>query len=128
MGFVRNHAIIVTGTFGDWISKAHCKATELFPWVSPICPDQTNGSRSFFIPPDGSKEHWDESDHGDSRRASFKDFLDLLCRQYDEYGSSPLCWVEVRYGGDDQEAAIEADGDWIFREKHPPKVVEWLNQ
>lgn len=78
MGYLRRHAIVVTGDDYEEskdILAAHAKATEIFPWVSPICPPQVNGERSFFIPPDGSKEGWSDSDKGDERRNEFVEWL-----------------------------------------------------
>jgi hypothetical protein len=100
MGHMRHHSIIVTGCMDGALDKAHDEAVRLFAWVSPRCPDQTNGYRSFFIPPDGSKEGWDESESGDSHRNAFVAFLQSL--RYED-GSSPVDWVEVVFGD---------DGDW----------------
>lgn len=102
MGYIRNHAIIVTAEdygSGD-LEVAHCEATRIFPWVSPISPPAINRSRSFFIPPDGSKEGWTESDDGDKRRERFRKFLMEGFRYSD--GSSKLHWIEIEYPGDDQ--------------------------
>jgi hypothetical protein len=95
MGYLRRHAIVVTGDdFRESkdILDAHAKATEIFPWVSPVSPPATNGERSFFIPPDGSKEGWGESRLGDERRDSFIAWL----RKFGQ-----VCWVEVCYAEDD---------------------------
>jgi hypothetical protein len=105
MGYIRNHAIIVTATYGNYIELAHAKATKIFPWVSPISVPELNESRSFFIPPDGSKEGWVESDIGNKERAEFKSWLR---KQAYEDESTPLDWCEVRYGGNDLDAAVEA--------------------
>jgi hypothetical protein len=112
MRHIRNHTIVVTGTYKDFIDRAHAEASNAFGWVSSISPETVNGSRSFFVPPDGSKEGWDESNEGDSRRARFKAWLRSL--EYED-GSSPLSWVEVYFGGDDMEAVVEDDGDASFR-------------
>jgi hypothetical protein len=104
MGYIRNHAIVVTSTYGDYIQQAHVAAKEIFPWVSEISDTGINGSRSFFIPPDGSKEGWEDSDLGDDRRNRFKEWLRL--QEYDDE-SSPLAWCEVWYGGDDEDANVE---------------------
>ena len=103
MGYIRNHAIVVTATYGDHIERAHAEASRIFPWVSPISPKGINGTRSFFIPPDGSKEGLDESDLGDVRRKEFKRYL---CREAFTDGSVPFDWIEVAYGGDDVRAFI----------------------
>ena len=100
VGYLRRHAIVVTG--GDYeeskdILAAHAKATEIFPWASPICPPQVNGERSFFIPPDGSKEGWSDSDKGDERRDTFVKWLQ-------EEGK--VHWVEVCYAEDEPNTRV----------------------
>ncbi len=113
MGYIKNHAILVTGTYGDAIDQAHKRALECFGgMVSPIIESRCNGTRSFFIPPDGSKEGWAASFRGDQQREQFKIWLRA---QLFEDKSAPLDWVEVTYGGDDQEAAIVDDGDVDWR-------------
>jgi hypothetical protein len=76
-----------------------------------------NDSRAFFVPPDGSKEGWSESDEGDGRRDQFIAWLHK--HRYSD-GSGPLKWVEVRVSDDDLDLAIErhyrspdADGNTI---------------
>jgi len=108
MGHIRNHSIIVEANYGDHIQNAHTKASAIFPYVSPISSEVVNGSRSFFIPPDGSKERWEESHEGDARREEFKKWLR---EQAYEDGSSPISWVEVWFGGGDRDAKIVSHGD-----------------
>lgn len=113
MGHVRNHAIIVTASYGPYIQRAHAKARQIFgDYVSEITPMGTNGSQSFFVPPDGSKEGWDESHAGDRRREDFKAWL--RAQAYED-GSTPFSWVELWYGGDDMDAHIEDDGYADYR-------------
>lgn len=106
MGYLRRHAIIVTGD--NWhdakdLKDAHAKATELFPWVSPISAAHTNGEMSFFIPPDGSKEGWPESTAGDTRRDTFVAWLN-------QHGRVD-CWVEVCYGEDEPNTRVTRASD-----------------
>ena len=106
MGYLRRHAIVVTGY--DYrepkdILDAHAKATEIFPWVSPICPPQVNNERSFFIPPDGSKEGWGESDEGDKRRDAFVGWLKSF--------SGYVHWVEVCYAEDEPDTRVTRASD-----------------
>lgn len=114
MGYMRHHAIIVTGIDltvigkGNAVESAHKKAIELFPDLSEITPSEVNGYLSFFIPPDGSKEGWGESDEGDKRRAAFLDHLKTYTY---EDGSSPISWVEVQYGDDERETKVTHDND-----------------
>ena len=104
MGYIRDHAIVVVGTYDDWIDRAHAQATGMFPWVSPISPKAINSSRAFFVPPDGSKEGWPESDAADLVRDSFILWLRAQCY---EDGSSPLKWIEVIVSDDELELSIE---------------------
>ena len=120
MGYIRHHAIIVTGSYHvdinpdcpHWAEKAHDVAVRVFEdttaRVSPVTSDGTNGTRSFFIAPDGSKEGWDASDAGDQART---DFIIWLEGQRYADGSTPLAWVEVQYGDDDCETEIVRDSD-----------------
>ena len=106
MGYLRRHAIVVTGD--DYkeskdILAAHAKATEIFPGVSPICPPQVNGERSFFIPPDGSKEGWGNSDAGDERRNSFVAWM----RSF----NGCVHWVEVCYAEDEPNTRVTRASD-----------------
>ena len=112
MGYIRDHAIVVKCDYGDHIEKAHAEAVRIFApdiengGVAPtaITPEAVNGSRSFLVPPDGSKEGWPESDAGDARRAEFIAYLNGT--KYED-GSSPLKWVEVRVSDYDHELTIE---------------------
>ena len=77
MGYMRYHTIVVADHgHGDDLETAHKYAEREFPWVSPISPEAVNGVRAFFIPPDGSKEGWPESNDGDIRRKNFLSFLE----------------------------------------------------
>ena len=112
MGYIRDHAIIVVGTYGDYLADAHAEAARIFDahsgdgGIAPsaITPPAVNGSQSFFIPPDGSKEGWGSSEDGDARRDKFISYLESV--KYED-GSSPLKWVEVRVSDDDEELTIE---------------------
>lgn len=105
VGYMRRHAIVVTGSAyrdSEDITRAHNKATEVFPWVSPISPPQVNGERSFFVPPDGSKEGWPESLEGDMRRNAFVEWL-----------KKERCvdWVEVSYAEDEPNTHVTRASD-----------------
>src|SRR6266404_5014428 len=97
MGYIINHTIICEGIPPLGLRSAWKKAKSIFPYVSPISRASTNGSTSFFIPPDGSKEGWPESKQGDKRREKFKEFL---------RGKRCVDWVEVSFGADDTRARI----------------------
>lgn len=115
MGTLKEHAIIVTGYYGDHIEEAHAIAEEIFdvgrffPFadaeatlVSPIIDSMVNSVRTFFVAPDGSKEGWSTSDTGDACR---EEFIKWLRKQRYDDGSSPLQWVEVQYGDEAHRTA-----------------------
>lgn len=78
MGYIRHHSIIVIG-HEEAIAAAHGRAVELLAHlVSPVVSSQLNGTASFFVAPDGSKEGWAESEAGDQRRAVFVEHLVAL--------------------------------------------------
>lgn len=98
MGIMSHHAIVVTAGYGDHAEVAHRKAIEIFGdegAVSPLSPEAVNGFRSFCVFPDGSKEGWSESEHGDAARALFIEWLNR--RRYCD-GSTPYTWAEIEMG------------------------------
>jgi hypothetical protein len=108
MGYIRHHAIIVSSWNTSSIVFVHRQAKEMFPHISEVIPSGINGYMSFFIPPDGSKEGWKDSDDGDKRR---RVFIELLNKQRYGDSSSNLDWVEVQYGDDDLENKVTHDSD-----------------
>ena len=100
---MKHHAIVLTTWKDEHIEEAHNKAKSLFDHVTEIVPSNMNGYRSFFIPPDGSKEGWSESETGDMRRAAFKHWL----AEQNLY----IKWVEFQYGDDEGETEIIEFGD-----------------
>ena len=64
---------------------------------------------SFFIPPDGSKEGWDDSEEGDKSRDRFVGWLRSVREKYG------LSWVEVQYGDNDYITKILRDSDEEYR-------------
>lgn len=108
MGYMRHHAIVISAGYGDYLEQARAKAIELGMQVTEIVESHTNGVTTFLIIPDGSKEGWSESDAGDGRRDSMKEWLDL--QRYED-GSGPLHWVEVQYGDDDRETKVVSHSD-----------------
>jgi hypothetical protein len=103
MGWMRSHTIVVESWDEEQINAAHLAATGLFSWVSEISPKATNGYRSFFVPPDGSKEGWPESDAGNARREEFKKILRSF---YYEDKSTSVHWVEVQFADDAGENCV----------------------
>lgn len=114
MGYIKHHAIVVTGWKGDKVLEAQIKAKEIFlkhfdddPFlketasavVSDIMLGLTNHQSSFFIAPDGSKEGWATSNSGNDAR---KEFLDWLSNKSDNYCD----YVEIIFGGDDERNEV----------------------
>lgn len=106
MGYIKHHAIVVTGQH-DWydtltlptIFDARAEAIRCgCRLVTEVVGPGINNTSSFLIAPDGSKEGWKESDSGDAARASFIQWL--RATNYYE-------WAEVVLGPDDAEARIE---------------------
>lgn len=100
MGYQRHHAIVVTSWGDEHIEPAHAFAIACFrdthAAVSEITSAGMNDYRSFFVAPDGSKEGWPDSDRADAAREQFVAWLR-------EPGPPWLDWVEVNFGGDDEE-------------------------
>jgi hypothetical protein len=99
MGIISHHAIVVTASYGDYAERAHAKARDIFDGVgallSELSPVTTNGTRSFCVFPDGSKEGWGASEEGDGRR---NDLIEWLGRQRYGDGSTPYTWAEIEMG------------------------------
>lgn len=123
MGYIRHHAMLVTGSCGDWVERAHAKALKLSaerdadglrtpPIVGALSDVCVNGTQTFAIYPDGSKEGWTTSDQGNVFRERLVEWLE---EQRYEDGSSPLDWVEVQYGDDNRETKVCRDSDERYR-------------
>lgn len=97
MGTIIHHSIVVASWDLSALCAAHQIAHSLGLQPSALQTGALNGYCSFFVPPDGSKEGWPESDRGNERRAQFKRWL-VAFREAD--GSSALEWVEVAFGND----------------------------
>jgi hypothetical protein len=104
MGYMKHNAIIVTSWEEEKFLQAYNKATELFgEMVSNIVNGTINGYKSFFIPPDGSKEGWVESDYYDKLRSDFKNYIDTLAY---EDGSNAVYCVEVFYDENGKKGVV----------------------
>ena len=96
MGIIQHDAIIITGMDYESstpVMEAYNVAVTMFPTVSPILNSETNGYTSFFIPPDGSKEGWDTSNHWNQVRINFLKQIsqlpiDVITVTYGEQGTS----------------------------------------
>ena len=105
MGYIRHNAIVVTSWNDALINAAACRALNIGLTVLGPSEQATNGFRTMLVCPDGSKEGWEESDHGDRMRAAFRAWMNK--QRYGD-GSTSLHWVEIAYGSDDAEATVEA--------------------
>jgi len=111
MGYMRHHMIVVTTYDIPLMQKAHERATALFgaSGVTSIMVSPVNHYHSFFVPTDGSKEGWSDSDDGDARRAEFVAWLNA---QRWEDGSTSLKWAEVQYGDEERDnRVLRHDGE-----------------
>ena len=103
MGYMRHHAIVVTSSDNDQLELARDAAADAGLSPSAIVSSAVNLYHSFFVPPDGSKEGWEESDVGDASRDCFVNYL--------RPQSGFLSWVEVFYGDDNRECEVVRHGD-----------------
>ncbi len=104
MGYIKHHAIVVTSCDKVLIHKAHNKGEKIFAnSLTEIIRSEIGGYYSFFIPPDGSKEGWDESDLGDKKRETFLNWLD---KQAYEDGSNSISYAEFFYGDDNGDSEV----------------------
>ncbi|WP_439132501.1 hypothetical protein [Polaribacter sp.] len=105
MGYIKHHAITVTSSIDELIKEAHSKAKDIFKErTSEILNSKTNGYKSFFIAPDGSKEGWEESNKGNKQRNTFVDWINSKAC---EDGSNSISFCEFFYGEDNGYAGIE---------------------
>lgn len=116
MGYMRHHAIVVTTYDRARATLARKEAAAIFgdDSVTGVVVSTVNGMCSFLVPPDGSKEGWDESDAGDERRAKFVVWLDST--RFED-GSSPYAWAEIQYGDDNGETLVTRHSDEDHRWK-----------
>lgn len=99
MGYIKHHAIIIT----SWDDKALAKIKKKFPIVGKVIKSHINGYCSLFVPPDGSKEGWPDSDNGDIIRREIKNYIKSLAY---EDGSNSVQYVEVSY---DEESEVKIE-------------------
>lgn len=98
MGNVRHSAIVATA----WQQAAVDALTQYAQSIGArplVSSEVTNGYITVCIPPDGSQEGWEESDAGDVRRASIRQWIA-------EHPDFYFEWCEVAYGSDDCSATI----------------------
>lgn len=94
MGTIHHHAIIAS----TWKEEQADEAAEFLQNAEiqhARLRSSWNATHTFFLPPDGSKEGWPESDIGDAKRQAFIAYLE---DQRYEDGVSCWDWIEVTYG------------------------------
>ena len=109
MGYMRHHAIVITGWQAKNVEEAALEAERLGCICSRVVASEINGYLSFAIFPDGSKEGWSESDDGDARRNALIEWMRE--RSEAKGGSHYLDWVEVQYGDDNGVTRIVRHSD-----------------
>lgn len=108
MGYMRHHAIIVTGT-DDRMQEIRNQCEDISysfgnsVKISMLYDSKMNHYQSFFVAPDGSKEGWGDSYKGDEARNKIIEYLDSL--RYSD-NSTSFKYVEVQYGDDDHESKV----------------------
>ena len=119
MGYMVHHMIVVTSYDEQLIQQAWSRAREIFcvprmaagkhMQVTDILTSPVNHYYTFFVPPDGSKEGWSDSEDVDARR---EEFITWLNAQRFEDGSTSLKWAEVQYGDDSRDnRMLRHDGE-----------------
>lgn len=111
MGYYRNHSIVVSSNSDpeysekDYLKEAQEEAKRIFgkEYISEILGPFTNGIRSFFVAPDGSKEGWDTGDVFDKYRDIFTNAL--------RASKGYLDWVEVQFGDDEHCSKVIRHSD-----------------
>ncbi len=105
MGHIKHHGIAVTSSIDELIKEAHDQAKSIFKeQTSGILNSETNGYKSFFIAPDGSKEGWHTSCEGDRQRDKFVEWVNS--KAYED-GSNSISFCEFSYGEDNGYCKIE---------------------
>jgi hypothetical protein len=124
MGYMRHHAIVVTGLDGPHMSvslrEAHDMAVAVMgpALVSPVVVSTSNGYRSFLVAPDGSSEGWAESDESDDYAERRERYVAWLRSRINEDFTSSVAWVYLQYGDSNRETAVLDDSDAPIR-AHP---------
>jgi len=105
MGYIKHHGIAVTSSINELIKEAHAQAKSIFKErTSEILNSKTNGYKSFFIAPDGSREGWEESNNGNHQRETFVKWIN---EQAYEDGINSISFCEFFYGEDNGYSKIE---------------------
>lgn len=95
MGYIRHHAIVLTGYDRPHVEAARAEAERIGMAVSEIVESPTNRYLSVMVAPDGSKEGWEASALGDTQRDVFVEWLRSLNKD-----GVWIDWAELFYGDD----------------------------
>jgi hypothetical protein len=117
MGYHIHHTITVTHYSPERLREALDFAVSTGAQTSSIVESSINGFVSFLVAPDGSKEGWDESAAGDTRRARIKAWLRA---QKHSDGSNSFRWFEVAYPEDGAPRVLDHQG----RKPQPPAAED----
>jgi len=98
MGYMLHHTIVVLTGNRATVVGLHKIATNLGLCPSYIHESMVNEYYSFFIPPDGSKEGWPESNAMDKAREEFIREIKSLGWQ--------ASWFHAEFAGDDRQYNI----------------------
>jgi hypothetical protein len=113
MGYMRHHAIVVTGYAGndkdsaafkllrDRLSELAAASEDMTHKVTEVTKPAMNGFASFLIAPDGSKEGWRTSNRGDAYRDAAIAILE---------NGHIADWVEVQFCDDNGVNRITRQG------------------
>jgi hypothetical protein len=130
MGYMRHHAIVVTGPGSTDYAKSDMATVRKHIWslvnqfeatiaVTELTPNSINAYTSFLVAPDGSKEGWEESEAGDRARDAIITYLNSL--RYPD-GSTSIDFVEVQFGDDEKETKVIRHSN---EEVKKPEVNTW---
>ena len=104
MAYIKHHSIVITALEPVFIKNliVFCKSIDL-KFIGPS-KDMMNDYRTICIPPDGSKEGWEDSQIGDRKRELLKRWLKSC-----EKSGIFFDWVEVSYSPDNKKSLIVDD-------------------
>ena len=95
MGVMNHDCVIATTSDSDAVAALINAAEQMGIKPLVITPVNQFGYRTVMLPPDGSKEGWEDSNNGDRMREAFIALIGSF--NYSD-GSNPFSWVEVSFG------------------------------
>jgi hypothetical protein len=111
MGYIKHHAIVVTGWEVSQVSEARDYAIRQQMTVTEVATSPVNGYWSFLVAPDGSKEGWEASLEGDIERDTFVLFLEQIEPGHGGRKFYALEWSELIYGDEAGPTRIVRSSD-----------------